>query len=251
MKENEISVSEKEKQANSLALCTKFLDVFTAQGGKLQEHEKTMFLEIASAYNLNPFKREIYVVAYTTKGKNGEQDKRQLSIITGYEVYLKRAYKSGLLNGWEVTTEGSGDAMTATIKIHRDDWDNPFVHTVAFKEYAQYTWTLNKASNKYEKKLNTFWENKPATMLKKVAMGQGFRLCFPDELGGMPYLEEEIQQTPIPEDVIEVTSEQIEMPQRESEKNVACVAELTEEEKAKILEDEKKELEVNSGHNTK
>lgn len=29
-------------------------------------------------------------------------------------------------------------------------------------------------------------------MLKKVAIGQGFRLAFPNELEGMPYLEEEV-----------------------------------------------------------
>ena len=31
-------------------------------------------------------------------------------------------------------------------------------------------------------------------MIKKVAIGQGFRLCFPTELGGLPYLREEIMQ---------------------------------------------------------
>jgi hypothetical protein len=36
-------------------------------------------------------------------------------------------------------------------------------------------------------------------MIKKVAMAQGFRLCFNDELGGMPYTKEEIQET---EDVV-------------------------------------------------
>jgi hypothetical protein len=29
-------------------------------------------------------------------------------------------------------------------------------------------------------------------MIKKVAMAQGFRLCFSDELGGMPYTAEEL-----------------------------------------------------------
>jgi hypothetical protein len=29
-------------------------------------------------------------------------------------------------------------------------------------------------------------------MLKKVAIGQGFRLAFPNELEGMPYTEEEV-----------------------------------------------------------
>ena len=35
----------------------------------------------------------------------------------------------------------------------------------------------------------------PNFMLKKVAIAQGFRLAFPDELGGLPYLAEELPQT--------------------------------------------------------
>jgi hypothetical protein len=36
----------------------------------------------------------------------------------------------------------------------------------------------------------------PRFMLKKVAIGQAFRLAFPEELGGMPYMEIE-DVTPI------------------------------------------------------
>ena len=32
----------------------------------------------------------------------------------------------------------------------------------------------------------------PLFMLRKVAMAQAFRICFPDEMGGLPYLPEEI-----------------------------------------------------------
>jgi len=32
----------------------------------------------------------------------------------------------------------------------------------------------------------------PTFMLKKVAIAQGFRLAFPDDLGGMPYIPEEL-----------------------------------------------------------
>ena len=35
----------------------------------------------------------------------------------------------------------------------------------------------------------------PNFMLKKVAIAQGFRLAFPDELGGLPYLAEELPAT--------------------------------------------------------
>ncbi len=62
----------------------------------LTDGEKNTYLQIAKAFNLNPFKREIYVSKY-----NG-----QMSIIVGYETYIKRAERSGMLDGWEVTTSG-------------------------------------------------------------------------------------------------------------------------------------------------
>ena len=36
------------------------------------------------------------------------------------------------------------------------------------------------------------WAEMPEFMIKKVAIWQGFRLCFPSELWGLPYLAEEI-----------------------------------------------------------
>ena len=62
------------------------LDYLTAFGlaSQLTEPEKLQFIEIAQAFRLNPFKREVHVAVY------GEGEYRRLSIITGYEVYLKR-----------------------------------------------------------------------------------------------------------------------------------------------------------------
>jgi phage recombination protein Bet len=165
-------------------------------GTGLMPGEKTQFIEVARAFQLNPFKREIYCIAY------GQGDKRKLSILTGFEVYLKRAERTNLLDGWKVWTEGkiesrmetrefnkkdggtykkqvkvwSGD-LKAIIEIYRKDRSRPFVHEVAFTEYSQD---------------NEMWAGKPMTMIKKVAISQGFRLCFPDELGGLPYTPDEL-----------------------------------------------------------
>jgi hypothetical protein len=43
------------------------------------------------------------------------------------------------------------------------------------------------------------WENRPTFMTQKVAISQGFRLCFGDELGGMPYTVEEMTNGAPPE----------------------------------------------------
>lgn len=144
----------------------------------LSSTEVQQFIEIAQAFGLNPFKREIYA------SKFGQS----FSIIVGFETYVKRAERSGRLSGWHVTTSGSiVDPKTSDIKaiitIHRKDWEHPFVHEVYFREYVQ----CNR-----EGQVNKFWREKPLTMIKKVAIAQGFRLCFSDELGGMPYTADEI-----------------------------------------------------------
>lgn len=142
---------------------------------KLSNGEKDTFLQISKAFGLNPFKREIYA------SKFGET----FSIVVGFEVYLKRAERSGLLDGWDVLSEGSvqDNSLKAKITIYRKDRSRPFVHEVYYSEYVQRTKDGHP---------NKFWREKPVTMIKKVAMGQGFRLCFSDELGGMPYTAEEI-----------------------------------------------------------
>ena len=93
-----------------------------------------------------------------------------MSIVVGYEVYLKRAERTGKLNGW---TAGINTAENfAWVKIYRKDWKEPF------------EWTVNL--NEFNKKQST-WNQIPSFMGRKVAIAQGFRLCFPDELGGLPY----------------------------------------------------------------
>ena len=139
----------------------------------LTDKEKMQFLEIARAYNLNPFKREIYCTKYGNT----------FSIIVGYESYIKRAERSGLLNGWSVRTEGSGNDLKAIVTIYRKDFAQPFEHEVYYIEYVQ---------TKTDGTPNSFWKNKPITMIKKVAISQAFRMCFSYEIGGMPYTAEEI-----------------------------------------------------------
>ena len=166
-----------------------YLDAF-GLSKELSENEKKQFIEIACEFKLNPFKREVFCIPY------GQGDSRKLSIIVGYEVYVKRAERSGKLNGWRAWTEGTGEDLKAVVEIHRRDWDKPFVHEVYFGESAQ---------RKKDGSLTTFWQKQPRFQLKKVAISQGFRMCFPDELGGIPYdpneLPEEMGPAEPPRDV--------------------------------------------------
>lgn len=142
---------------------------------KLTPSQKTMFYQLAMQFNLNPFKREIYMIPYGS-GWN---------YVTGYQVYIKRADSTGLLNGWEIVPIKEGDKLLgARVTIYRKDWAYPFIWEVSLSEFKKDTAT---------------WKTMPEFMIKKVCIAQGFRMCFTKEFSGMPYIAEEIDN--IQEDV--------------------------------------------------
>jgi phage recombination protein Bet len=184
----------------------------------LTSSEVEQFIEIAQSFELNPFKREIYANKYGDK----------FSVIVGFETYIKRAERSGLLSGWNVTTEGSIDRnnfmnsdLRAVITIYRKDFEHAFVHDVYYIEYV---------GRRRDGSITDFWKNKPFTMIKKVAMAQGFRLCFSDELGGMPYTSEELST--IESEAIVVESNKPERKKKESNVQGLKVIESVEEAKS-------------------
>jgi phage recombination protein Bet len=155
------------------------LDYLTAIGltAELTEAERNQFVSVCQAFGLNPWKREVYATVY------GEGDYRRFSVITGYEVYLKRADRSGKLDGWSSRIEGTGDSMKAIVEINRKDWSKPLIHEVYFAEAVQ---------KKKDGTPTSFWQKMPRFQLRKVCISQSFRLCFPDELGGLPYDSSEL-----------------------------------------------------------
>lgn len=159
---------------------------------KIGESQTKLCLQTALAWGLNPLKREIHFIPYW----NSSAGKYEVKIVVGYEVYLKKAERSGKLNGWKVEIQGSGDDMKAIVTIFRKDWEYPFVHEVYFNEVKQ-----TKKTERGEE-LSPTWAKMPKFMLKKVAIAQAFRLAFPEEIGGLPYIPEEISEieepTPLP-----------------------------------------------------
>jgi phage recombination protein Bet len=157
----ENAVAIKEKAEISVADVKKFI------APNATDKELFMFMGISKSFGLNPLKREIHFVKYGNAAA---------SIIVGYEIYLKRAERTGKLDGWKCWIEGD----KAVIEIKRKDQSIPIKWEVDRKEFD---------------KQQSTWKAMPNFMLKKVAIAQGFRLAFPDELGGLPYLAEELPQT--------------------------------------------------------
>lgn len=177
---NELKMMDKTEviQTVDMDVITEYMDT-TGLTKKLMPNEKAMFVNMAQMYGLNPFKREIYCNVY------GEGQYRQCSIITGYEVYLKRAERVGKLDGWRTEEVGNPKDGTFGVKvtIYRKDWKYPFEHTAYYSEVKQ---------TKKDGTPNRFWATQPRFMTKKVAIAQAFRMCFPDEFGGMPYMADEL-----------------------------------------------------------
>lgn len=147
--------------------------------------DQKKFTELAIKLQLDPFERDIHLSAW--KNSSG---KVICSTVIGYEVYLKRAERTALLDGWEkgikVVMEGDTKVMLAWIKIYRKDWKFPLYHEVYFNEYVQYKGT---GQNRVKTK---FWLEKGRTMIQKVVISQGFRLAFPEDCGGLPYTADEL-----------------------------------------------------------
>lgn len=219
----EIAVTKENQIIDFKAKATEWLQ---NMGTKLPPQQTSQFLELCQAYKLNPFKREIYAVGYNGK----------FNIIVGYEVYIKRAERLNKLDGWKCITNENG--TKAKITIYRKDWKYPFEHEVLMSEVKQNS---------------PIWTKMPIFMMKKVCIEQGFRLCFPDEMGGMPYGEEEVSYDSVIASEKDITPE----PSDEEIENKIeneTPAEYTiknddKQELKKLIENYEKELSIKSASN--
>lgn len=170
------------------------LDYLTATTPGLNQSQVQQFLAVSMAFNLNPWKKEVYPIPYTSNGKT------IMSIVTGYEVYLKRADLNPNYDGYQIEWNGTfvrskvqksgkngnysvdallpkDDDVSCICTVYRKDRKMPVRCEVFYSEYTQG---------------NSMWCTKPRVMLEKVAIARAMRLAFPTEFGGMPYESAEL-----------------------------------------------------------
>ncbi|MEE0937709.1 MAG: phage recombination protein Bet [Bacteroidales bacterium] len=170
------------------------LDYLTATTPGLNQSQVQQFLAVSMAFNLNPWKKEVYPIPYTSNGKT------TMSIVTGYEVYLKRADLNPNYDGYQIEWNGTfvrskvqksgkngnysvdallpkDDDVSCICTVYRKDRKMPVRCEVFYSEYTQG---------------NSMWYTKPRVMLEKVAIARAMRLAFPTEFGGMPYESAEL-----------------------------------------------------------
>lgn len=146
--------------------------------GNVTDSEVTMFIALCKYQNLNPFLREAYLVKFGTAAA---------TIVTGKEVFTKRASKIEKCEGWEagitiINAEKKLERRTGTLvlsgevlvggwcKVYRKDWKVAVSHEVSMAEFD---------------KKQSSWKTMPATMIRKVAIVSGLRDAFPEDFQGM------------------------------------------------------------------
>ena len=135
--------------------------------------DQTLITAIAYAKHLglDPLKKEVHLIPY--KNKDGSIT---IQPIVSYTEYIKRAERSGKLKGWKCKVQKQGNEYVAVVEIKRSDWEIPFVWEVPLSEVKRDT---------------PLWKQQPLFMLRKTAIAQAFRMCFPEETAHLPYEEAE------------------------------------------------------------
>lgn len=175
------------------------------------------FMGFCRSTRLDPFKREVFLTEY----KPGEY-----SIITAYQVFMKRATRNPRYKGFKAgivilkeddkqaveIPVGPGGAVAGIAPapfvclegslvppkyVLCGGWcqvtgippggDAVEVLATSVVDVEEYI------GRKQDGTPNKMWSQKQATMIRKVPVGQAHRDAFPDELQGM-YLEEEMQR---------------------------------------------------------
>lgn len=160
---NAVVATEQNKVTKQLCL-----EYIKSQNTNLTEGEFAQYAAVAITLNLNPFLREIYPIKYNGK----------MTLVTGYQVYIRRAEEFPQYDGFDTQFEGAGKELCCICNVYRKDRTRPVTARVYFAEYTQN---------------NSMWNGKPHVMLEKVAIGTAFRRAFPTEFGSMPYTSEEIR----------------------------------------------------------
>lgn len=164
----------------------------------VSDSEIVMFLNLAKYQKLNPFLREIYLVKWSSN--------QAATMVVGKDVFTKRAFHNPRFKGMEVgiivTTAQNIQYRKGTFiapneklaggyaKIFIEGWDIPLEHTVSLEEY-------NTGKS--------LWQQKPATMIRKVAMVQALREAFPDDFQGLYDESEMAVDEPLPTSEVRVS----------------------------------------------
>ena len=163
---------------------------YLVQGnGAITDQEIAYFLALCKFQRLNPWNRDVYLVKYGTM---------PATMVVGKDAFLKRAMKTPECKGFRagviclcneskevMHTEGFCPPDCKLIggwaEVHKENWIFPLKIEVSLQEY------IGKTKDGMPNKM---WTEKPATMIRKVALVQALRESFPESFSGLYSVEE-------------------------------------------------------------
>ena len=150
----------------------------------IDDKELALVMGLCQAQNLNPFTKDVYIIKYGNS---------PASIVTGKEVFTKRANANKAYQGFEAGVtflNARGEVChregSAVYKAAKEtlvggwcrvyvEGRKPFYDEVTMEEYS-----TGKSG----------WAKMPATMIRKVALVHCLREAFPDDFQGLYAAEE-------------------------------------------------------------
>lgn len=165
---------------------------------EVSDQEVTLFMALCKGQKLNPFIREAYLIKYSASqpatvvvskdvfqkraDQHPQYDGKRAGVIVEEEENGVIAYREG-----EFYLRGSEKLLGGWCEVYRKDREQSERAEVLFDEYAGYG---------KDGRLNTSWQKRPATMIRKVAVAHALRDAFPREFQGL-YLSEEMGVEPV------------------------------------------------------
>lgn len=160
--------------------------------------DKQVFHHVCQITGLDPFRKQIYMIARSEKQKNGTY-KTKWTIQTGIDGFRLIAEDHPQYAGtlepewcgddgvWRTEWLAKRPPTMARVKVLRHDRQHPIVLPVRFDEFA-----ATFADN-----LQGQWKTRPAHMIGKVAEAASLRKAFPRQLAGV-YTDDEMAHADSP-----------------------------------------------------
>jgi phage recombination protein Bet len=167
-------------------LLNTYLDsVKTSKGTPPSEADKINFVTFCLSNNLNPIKKQAYLMGYDTK--NGPS----FSTIVSISGYTAIAMQTGLCAGIDQPRFNYNGNILDSCSIT--------VYRLVKGEKCGFTGTAyysERVGKKYDGSLTEPWAKQPKTMLEKCAKAAALRNAFPDQLSGV-YTEDEMPKADV------------------------------------------------------
>lgn len=211
----------KNQNPHLFQVVSSYLDtVKTKSGIEPTQLQKQNFLLECISYDLNPIKKQAYLVGYDKKVKSKDgswSTEASFTTIIGIQGLTSIANKSGVYAGvtqprFSHKPNGELDTCTITVKKIVQGLVCEFSGQAYFDERVQMTEVYENGKSTGKFKPNEGWSKQPKTLLEKCAKASALRNAFPEILGDK-YIIDEMAKSDILEvknEVKYITQEQIE-----------------------------------------